>query len=449
MLQSEFELLERCLLVQVELTQIKSQEDLNELRLLAESARGSVVSCICCKRDTPDPSTFVGKGKVIEIADAVVEHEINTVIFNNSLTPAQERNLEKILKVRVMDRVALILTIFSQRARTYEGKLQVELANLQYQQARLVRGWTHLERQKGGFGLRGGPGETQIELDRRALRERIAAVKEALDAVLKRREQNRSLREKNAVPIVSFVGYTNAGKSSLFNVLTHANVYAQDQLFATLDPTLRSLRLPTVGKVILADTVGFIRNLPHDLIAAFRGTLEETAKADLLLHVVDASDENKDSNIEAVKSVLSQLGSQNLPTLIVYNKSDLVDGSAKGIIRNSHNQPQLVYVSAKTGEGINFLLEAIQELLSARFCEFTARLGAAHGRLRSMLYASKAVVCESYDDEGQSIVSVKITPVDAAMIDSRTNGQLTLTCLEKEKPWKKNNNFDFDFDSVM
>ncbi len=447
MLQSEFESLGRCLLVQVELTQIKSQEDLNELRLLAESARGSVVLCVSCKRDAPDPSTFIGKGKVLEIADCVTSDEIKTVIFNNSLTPAQERNLEKAFNVRVMDRVALILTIFSQRARTYEGKLQVELANLQYQQARLVRGWTHLERQKGGFGLRGGPGETQIELDRRALRERIAAVKEDLEAVLRRREQNRSLREKNAVPIVSFVGYTNAGKSSLFNVLTHANVYAQDQLFATLDPTLRTIMVPGVGKVILADTVGFIRNLPHDLIAAFRGTLEETAKADLLLHVVDAADENRDSNIEAVKSVLSQIGAQDLTTLIVYNKSDLVDKSAKGIVRNSHNEPQLVYVSAKTGEGIDALLEAIQELLSAQLCEFTVRLDATHGRLRSMLYASKAVVSESYDDEGQSIVDVKITPLDAAMIDSRTNGELALTCLQKDKPWKKNN--DFDFDSVM
>ncbi len=447
MLQSEFETLERCLLVQVELTRNNSQEDLNELKLLAESAKGFVVGCVVCKRDTPDASTFIGKGKVLEIADQVQEKEVCTVIFNNSLSPAQERNLEQNFKVRVMDRVALILTIFSQRARTYEGKLQVLLANLQYQQARLVRGWTHLERQKGGFGLRGGPGETQIELDRRALRERIAMVKTDLDAVKRTREQNRSLRKKNAVPVVSLVGYTNAGKSSLFNALTNANVYTENQLFATLDPTLRTIALKGVGKAVLADTVGFIRNLPHDLIAAFRSTLEETAQADLLLHVVDAADENRDGNIEAVKSVLSQLGAQDLNTLIVYNKSDLLSDSAKGIIRDSRNKPQQVYVSAKTGEGIDCLLEAIGELLSGQMCEFSVRLDATHARLRSLLYANKAVLSEEFDDDGSSILFIKITPLDAAVIDKKTNGELAKTCILEPKPWHKNN--DFDFDSVM
>ena len=442
--KQEFESLGSTLLVHVELTQIQSQEDLKELQLLAESALGDVVESVSCKRDAPDPSTFIGSGKVEEVASLVNALEVQTVIFNNSLTPAQERNLEKAFGVRVMDRVALILTIFAQRARTYEGKLQVELAQLQYEQARLVRGWTHLERQKGGFGLRGGPGETQIELDRRALRERIAAIKKSLAVVASRREQNRSLRKKNAIPVVSFVGYTNAGKSTLFNRLTNAQVYAANQLFATLDPTLRTIDLPVVGKTVLADTVGFIRHLPHDLVAAFKGTLEETAQADLLMHIVDASDERKESNIDAVNAVLDQVGASEVKTLIVYNKADLVKDCADAIIRDETGRPTRVYVSAKTGWGIDNLLSAVSELLSDNLCEFTVKIGAENGRLRSLLYAAKSVDSENYDEDGFAVLNIRITAVEASIIDSKTNGELSLCCSSLDKPWKKSNEFDFD-----
>lgn len=442
--QSEFETLGSALLVHVELPQIQSQEDLKELQLLTESGGGDVVFCISCRREAPDPSTFIGSGKVTEVADAVKLYSVQTVIFNNKLTPAQERNLEKAFGVRVMDRVALILTIFAQRARTYEGKLQVELAKLQYEQARLVRGWTHLERQKGGFGLRGGPGETQIELDRRALRERIAAIKKDLEVVAQRRDQNRSLRKKNAVPVVSFVGYTNAGKSTLFNRLTNADVYAANQLFATLDPTLRTVSVPVIGKAVFADTVGFIRHLPHDLVAAFRGTLEETAQADLLLHIVDASDEHKEANIEAVNAVLKQVGAEDIRTLIVYNKADLIENCSFETVRDEKGNPHRIYVSALTGFGIENLLSAVSELLSDNLCEFTVKIDSNYGKLRSLLYSSKAVESETYDESGFSLLSVRITAVDAAIIDSKTQGMLSKACLAERKPWIQNNEFDFD-----
>lgn len=444
MSKSEFETLGSTLLVHVELPQLQSQEDLKELELLADTAGGSVAYTVVCKRESPDPSTFVGSGKVLEIADAVKLYDVQTVIFNNKLTPAQERNLEKAFSVRVMDRVALILTIFAQRARTYEGKLQVELAQLQYEQARLVRGWTHLERQKGGFGLRGGPGETQIELDRRALRERISAIKQDLEIVASRREQNRSLRKKNSINVVSFVGYTNAGKSTLFNRLTNSDVYAANQLFATLDPTLRTVEIPVIGKAVFADTVGFIRHLPHDLVAAFKGTLEETAQADLLLHVVDSSDEHKDLNIEAVNSVLKQVGAQDVKTLIVYNKADLVEDSFDEIIRDEQGKPVRVYVSAKTDFGIDNLIKATAELLSDDLCEFTVKIGNRHGKLRSMLYSMKAVDSESYDESGNAILALKIKAVDAAIIDSKTNGALSECALVQKLPWIKDDEFDFD-----
>lgn len=442
--KSEFESLGSTLLVHVELPNLQSQEDLKELQLLAQSGGADVVCSISCKRDTPDPSTFIGSGKVTEVADSVRANNIQTVIFNNKLTPAQERNLEKVFGVRVMDRVALILTIFAQRARTYEGKLQVELAQLQYEQARLVRGWTHLERQKGGFGLRGGPGETQIELDRRALRERIAAIKKDLEVVAQRREQNRKLRQKNSIPVVSFVGYTNAGKSTLFNLLTDSKVYAANQLFATLDPTLRTVDIPVVGKAVFADTVGFIRHLPHDLVAAFKATLEETAKADLLLHVVDCSDERKEANIQAVEAVLAQVGATEVKTLVVYNKADLIEDSVNEIITDETGKPIRVYVSALTGFGIDNLKQAVSTLLSDNLCQFTVKIDSSFGKLRSLLYQLKAVENETYTDDGSCLLEVKITAVDAAIIDSRTNGQLSMACTSEDKPWIKETEFDFD-----
>lgn len=431
------------ILVHAELPREESQEDLQELVRLAETAGARVVESIICKRDYPDPAYFIGTGKTKEVESAVLAHEATTVIFNSRLSPAQERNLEKALNARVMDRIALILLIFAQRARTYEGKLQVELARLAYEQARLVRGWTHLERQKGGFGLRGGPGETQIELDRRALRERIAAVKKELEVVERRRGQNRQLRQRNEIPVVSFAGYTNAGKSTLFNTLTNSDVYAADQLFATLDPTFRTLELPGVGKVVFADTVGFIRHLPHDLIAAFKSTLEETAQATLILHVIDGADPRRDDNISSVNDVLAEVGAQQVPTLQVFNKSDLIEDCPTEVVRDEDGKPIRVFVSARTGRGLDLLLKTLAELLGSEMCEFRIRVGARDGRLRSLLYAKKAVVGESYDESGVSVLEVRIRPADAARVDKDCQGALK-RCCDGQAPWERSREFDFD-----
>lgn len=435
MLEKEFEPLGPTLLVHVELPRAESREDLEELYRLAQSAGAQIVEAIVCKREFVDPKTFIGKGKVLEIQSAVNATEAAVVIFNSSLSPAQERNLEREFKVRVMDRIALILDIFARRARTYEGKLQVELALLRYEQARLVRGWTHLERQKGGFGLRGGPGETQIELDRRALKERIAAIKEDLEIVSKRRTQNRQKRAKNAVPLVSFVGYTNAGKSTLFNLLTDSQVYAADQLFATLDPTLRTLNIKNVGKVVFADTVGFIRHLPHELVAAFKSTLEESALATLQLHIIDASDPRVNENIEAVDAVLKQIGAYDVPRLLVFNKADLVEDVSDAIVYDSDNRPIRVNVSAKTKFGIDELLSCISYYLTSNVCYFTVKLSAADGKLRSLLYASCAVEQESYDEEGNAILELKLNKEEARRIDKQTLGKLTQACLDEKVPY--------------
>lgn len=450
MAEMEFEPLGPTILVHVELPQAKNQEDLEELHRLAESAGAEICDAIVCRRDGIDPRTYIGSGKVVEVADAVRAHEAEVVVFNSPLSPAQERNLEKEIGVRVMDRIALILVIFAMRARTYEGKLQVELAQLRYEQARLVRGWTHLERQKGGFGLRGGPGETQIELDRRALRERIAAIKEDLEVVARRREQNRAQRKKNAIPVVSFVGYTNAGKSTLFNRLTQSEVYAADQLFATLDPTLRNMVLPTIGKVVFADTVGFIRHLPHELVAAFRATLEETVQSDLLLHIIDIADPRIEDNIEAVNAVLGQIGADQVPTLLVFNKSDLKDDVAIGIVRNEAWRPVRVNVSAKTQAGLDDLVQAVAELLALDQCEFELRLGYQDGKLRASLYELKAIQSSSYDEQGQEHLKVALKPQDCARIDKLSGGRLSACLVRPEGkkptwvPWVQEEDFDFD-----
>ena len=315
----------KAILVQTEITsELASVEDLSELRLLAVSADLDVVDVLHCRRAMPSPRFFIGSGKIEELAVLVEQNKADLVIFNNPLTPAQERNISKEIKCTVLERTSLILHIFAQRARTYEGKLQVELARLKYQATRLVRGWTHLERQKGGFGLRGGPGEKQLELDRRMLNERIDEIERVLSKVESQREQSRKARRKNEVPVLSLVGYTNAGKSSLFNYLTKSDVYAADQLFATLDPTLRTLELENIGRVIFADTVGFIRHLPHDLVAAFKATLQETREATILLHVVDCHDERMQDNIEQVNLVLNEIGAGNVKQLLVFNKIELL-----------------------------------------------------------------------------------------------------------------------------
>ena len=321
---------ERAVLVHINFTQEGEWEDLAEFEMLVSSAGVEALQVVTGSRQSPHPKYYVGEGKAQEIATAVQLTGAEIVIFNHSLSPAQERNLEALCKCRVLDRTGLILDIFAQRARTHEGKLQVELAQLRHISTRLIRGWTHLERQKGGIGLR-GPGETQLETDRRLLRDRIKAILRRLEKVAKQREQGRRARNRAEIPTISLVGYTNAGKSTLFNRITEAGVYAADQLFATLDPTLRKIELADVGPAILADTVGFIRHLPHDLVAAFKATLQETQEADILLHVVDASDERFRENIQAVHEVLEEIDAHEVPTLVVMNKIDNLEDQKQRI----------------------------------------------------------------------------------------------------------------------
>lgn len=403
----------KAILVQTEITsELASVEDLSELRLLAVSADLDVVDVLHCRRAMPSPRFFIGSGKIEELAVLVEQNKADLVIFNNPLTPAQERNISKEIKCTVLERTSLILHIFAQRARTYEGKLQVELARLKYQATRLVRGWTHLERQKGGFGLRGGPGEKQLELDRRMLNERIDEIERVLSKVESQREQSRKARRKNEVPVLSLVGYTNAGKSSLFNYLTKSDVYAADQLFATLDPTLRTLELENIGRVIFADTVGFIRHLPHDLVAAFKATLQETREATILLHVVDCHDERMQDNIEQVNLVLNEIGAGKVKQLLVFNKIDLMDCVSPHVVRDENGVPKAVWMSAKTGEGSDLLCEIINELLQKNIVKLSLVLPSDSWELRSALYERKAIVSEKFDGDGNDLLEIEISEVE-------------------------------------
>ncbi len=420
---------ERSVLVNVDFARESSNEDLNELKLLAKSAGAVVTGVLSCSRKTPDPRTFIGSGKVAELAALSDAGGAETVIFNHELTPSQERNLEKDLRRKVITRTALILDIFARRARTSEGRLQVELAQLRYLQTRLVRGWTHLERQKGGIGLRGGPGETQLESDRRLLRERIAALGGELLLVEKRRAQSGRARARNNIPVVSLVGYTNAGKSTLFNLLTGADAYTADLLFATLDPTIRSLDLPHVGRVALADTVGFIRHLPHDLVAAFKSTLKETRDADLLLHVVDAADERAAGNIGAVRGVLREIGAAGVPELLVFNKIDRLGGTGPRIVRDAEGRPEAVYMSAATGSGAELLLRAVGDLLGGDAVELLLRLPGAAGEVRNALYGLGAVVSEKFSRSGEMILSVRHRRAELAKVNGRCGGALEKYCV--------------------
>ncbi len=359
---------EQAVLVQLDFGTGDFAERLEEFRLLASSAGAFPVATITGKRERPDPATYAGKGKVEEIRAAALEQDAQLVIFNHELSPAQQRNLEKALERRVIDRTALILDIFAQRARSHEGKLQVELAQLEHQRTRLVRGWTHLERQRGGIGLR-GPGEKQLETDRRLLGKRIAVLKERLATLERQRGVRRKGRKRSDVLSVSLVGYTNAGKSTLFNALTKAGTYAADQLFATLDTTSRKLYVPTCEledgrsgcQVILSDTVGFIRDLPHALIVAFHATLEETVQADLLLHVVDAASPDREQQMAAVSGVLGEIGAAAVPQIVVLNKIDLT-GLKPGVERDECDNIARVRVSAKTGAGLDLLRAALAEM---------------------------------------------------------------------------------------
>ncbi|MHB8166189.1 MAG: ribosome rescue GTPase HflX [Sulfuricella sp.] len=335
------------------------EESLEELQRLTESAGVAILGIVRGKRARPDAALFAGSGKADEIAETVVANEANLVIFNHELSPAQQRNLERRMDCRVIDRTSLILDIFAQRAQSHEGKLQVELAQLEHLATRLVRGWTHLERQKGGIGLR-GPGETQLETDRRLLGKRVKLLKEKLAKLGRQRSVQRRARVRANVLSVSIVGYTNAGKSTLFNRLTHAQAYVADQLFATLDTTSRKFFVADGGSVVLSDTVGFIKHLPHTLVAAFRATLEEAVAADLLLHVVDASSPSRDQQIDEVNKVLAEIGADHIPQLMVLNKID-VNGLAPGLERDEYGRIGRIWVSARSGAGFDLLREALAE----------------------------------------------------------------------------------------
>ena len=412
----------RAILVHMETRDEDRREDLSEFVELVSSAGAEILHTATSSRHTPDPKYFIGKGKAQEIRQRVVEDRADLVLFNHALTPSQERNLESLLQCRVLDRTGLILDIFAQRARSFEGKLQVELAQLKHLSTRLVRGWTHLERQKGGIGLR-GPGETQLETDRRLLSQRIKQINKRLEKVRRQREQGRQSRRKAEIPTVSLVGYTNAGKSTLFNAITAADVYVQDQLFATLDPTLRKLSLDADVDLILVDTVGFIRHLPHDLVEAFRSTLQETAEAHLLLHVIDASDENREAQIEEVESVLEQIQADKIRRVQIMNKIDInaveprVDYDAEGHARR-------IWLSAQTGAGLDLLRQELARYFKKEMVVGQITLLPAQARLRARLFELGAVRHETVDQSGHYLLDVCIARRELDRLARRENVSL-------------------------
>lgn len=402
---------ERSLLVHVYFPAGQVSEDPDEFEELARSAGAEIDDIITSTRRAPAPKYFIGSGKALEIQQKVRAHDIQLVIFDHVLTPAQERNLERLIQCRVLDRTGLILDIFAQRARSFEGKLQVELAQLKHLASRLVRGWTHLERQRGGIGLR-GPGETQLETDRRLIRNRIKFISKRLEKLRTQREQSRRARQKAIIPTVALVGYTNAGKSTLFNHLSGAAVYVADQLFATLDPTLRRIKLKEFGPVILADTVGFIKHLPHDLVEAFHATLEEVSKADLLLHVIDVQDAQKNEHLAAVNQVLESIHAEHVPRLLILNKIDL--GNVYGdkllpkIERNEFDVIDKIWLSAKKHQGMDLLLNAIAARLSLDIIEKEVLVLPSQGKLRALLYERQAVLSEEIDEKGQFYMLIRL-----------------------------------------
>ncbi len=401
---------ELAVLVHLELSHGQAPEDPREFEELVLSAGGDPVALIGGQRASPHAKYFVGTGKLEELQAVVKENGAELVIFNHTLSPSQERNLEHALECRVLDRTGLILDIFAQRARTFEGKLQVELAQLRHMSTRLVRGWTHLERQKGGIGLR-GPGETQLETDRRLLRGRITAIEKRLAKVRTQRNQGRRSRQRADIPTVSLVGYTNAGKSTLFNQITNAEVFVENQLFATLDPTMRRLEVPDVGALIMADTVGFISHLPHKLVQAFRATLEEASNSSLLLHVIDAAAEERMHNIEQVEEVLAEIGAAELPELRVYNKIDLL-GMEPRTDYDDHGKPIAVWLSAQTGQGVELLMEAISDALGREMVAGKLQLKPEQGRLRARLYQQQAVAEEQHDEDGSVLLEIRLPKSD-------------------------------------
>jgi GTP-binding protein HflX len=410
---------ERTILVHLNLPSCFEAEDLQELALLAESAGAHVADTLVSQRKKPDAATFIGKGKTEELANHVRENNIDLVLFNHDLSPGQERNLERIIKCRVLDRTGLILDIFAQRARSHEGKLQVELAQLEHLSTRLVRGWTHLERQKGGIGLR-GPGETQLETDRRLLRDRIKTLHGRLKKVARQRQNRRTNRKKVPIPTVSFVGYTNAGKSSIFNLVTSSNVYAADQLFATLDPTMRRIKLAGNTRVILADTVGFISHLPHDLIEAFKSTLEEVQQADLLIHVVDDNNPEMLEQTARVNEVLQEIGADQLPQILVFNKIDLssrkprIESSADGRLTR-------VWLSAKSGAGLPLLMDALASHFRLMRKQIGVNLPATAGKIRAKIYENLDVNSEQANKSGGWTLTVSLDDRQMAWLEKQND----------------------------
>lgn len=408
---------ETAVLVHIDFQDEQEREDPGEFLELVRSAGAEPATLLQGSRRRPDPRTFIGSGKVEELRELLAVHHAELVIFNHALSPSQERNLERTLTCRVLDRTGLILDIFAQRARTHEGKLQVELAQLEYMSTRLVRGWTHLERQKGGIGLR-GPGETQLETDRRLLRARIKSIHKRLDKVRSQRAQNRRARSRAEIPSVSLVGYTNAGKSTLFNALTQSDVYAANQLFATLDPTLRRLEVTDVGPVVLADTVGFIRHLPHKLVEAFQATLQEAAEASLLIHVIDAADPDRELNVSEVEGVLAEIGADEVPSLRVMNKIDLL-GSSPRIERDGDGLPEVVWLSAQQGLGLDLLAQALAERLAGDVIDAHLVLTPEQGRLRAGLHELDAVREEAFDEQGRILLDIRLPRRDLMQLLSR------------------------------
>lgn len=398
---------ERAVLVHLNLDPLNGDALLLEFRELARAAGARIHAVVTGNRRVPEPHFFIGTGKAEEVRMAVREAHADLVLVNHALSPSQERNLEEFLSCRVLDRTGLILDIFAQRARSFDGKLQVELAQLRHLATRLVRGWTHLERQRGGsIGLR-GPGETQLETDRRLIGKRIQQLVKRLEHVSAQREQNRRTRERRAVPTVSLVGYTNAGKSTLFNALTGADTLVADQLFATLDTTLRRLPLDNGPEVVLADTVGFVRDLPHDLVAAFRSTLQETAEARLLLHVVDANDPQRATYLETVNAVLAEIGAGQVPQLEVFNKVDMT-GQVPAVERGPDGRPRRIWVSAASGAGIEALRAAIAERLQGETVQGWLELAPAEGRARAAFFRAGAVREERLGQDGRYLLQVEL-----------------------------------------
>ena len=399
--------IQRALIVYVDFKNCRVDGEYNEFCELVKSTGLEIVSTIKTTRLRADARLFIGVGKAEEIRVTAEKYDADVVIFNRLLTPAQERNLEMFFGIRVIDRIGLILDIFAQRALSYEGKLQVELAQLQHLTTRLIRGWTHLERQKGGIGLR-GPGETQLETDRRLIGRRIKAIKERIQKVRKQRYQSRQQRKKQNIPVISFVGYTNAGKSTLFNYLTDANVKVEDQLFATLDPTLRRINTDNGNDIILTDTVGFIRDLPHELIESFKATLDEVKEADLLIHIIDVDQEQRQQRIDEVNQVISVIGASHVAQIEVYNKIDMHSAQKRRIEISENNKITRIWLSSRTGEGVDLLLEAMNRYLNKHKRPHYINIPVSAGQLRAKLFDIGAVKQENIDDMGGWVMKVEL-----------------------------------------